>query len=198
MAGNHTLGIPEETYVVALLARGDRIIDIQAEFEKTFERTINKATVVNIRKRNAENLEIIRSRTQEKIERDQAAIRNKANAKIDKKLDSDDLAAQVIAKAHSQYINGEIDYSQYSVLLRSVKELSVSELVSVSKEMHLQASDAPGEPVNNEDMQKLQAAIQAGDTLTLNQLVFKRGQPSEDSGQPVQPVQTSGQQSPQT
>lgn len=191
MAKNN-ISMVEETFVLALLARGDMQSEIATEFETKFSRPIAERTIIRIKQRNKENLEIMRTQTQAKIDRDQAAIRNKANVKIDKKLDNDDLAAQVIAKAHSQYINGEIEFPAYQRLLNTVRTLSVSELVTVSKEMHAQSSEAPGEAVDSEDMLKLQEAIQSGDTLTLSQLVFKRGQSNASSDTPLQHIPVGG------
>lgn len=173
MLRNNPLNIVEETKIVALLARGDSYLQIRKQFTKEFERTLSLETIRKIRDRNAENLKIIMSRTLEKQEVDVLQIRAKANRKIENRLDLDSKQQDLLIKANEDFLNDKIDLQEYTKLVKSVKQLSVSDLVNVSKEMHAQSAGDPAPQGNPQDMARIAAALQNSDEVQLNQLVFK-------------------------
>lgn len=188
MAG---LSIIEETKIVALMARGDNYTEIQKELMDSLGKHVSKVTLSKVRARNKENLALIAQRVMEKEEADALAIKNKANNIIKKKLDSEDKTEAIITKAKADYLDGEITIKEYMEVVKFHRPTGLTELVGVSKEMHNQAGTVPDKPVSSEDMAKLAAAIQSGDEVTLNQMVFKRGQPSDTEESSIQPSPAS-------
>lgn len=155
-----------ETQIVARLARGDKQLDIMAEMGVAI------ATVTAVKKRNKENLAIIKQKTLEKQIENAEAIKQKSNAKLSKRLDRDDEAEKIISKAQSEYLNGDISLKEFSDIMRRVKELSVNELVTISKEMHHQTVETDKPPAAAGDLTDLIAAIKSGDEVSITKAVF--------------------------
>lgn len=169
-AFNAPLSLETETRIVALLARGDEQKSIAQETG------VNQNTVGRVKLRNKENLEIIKQQLLVKAAEDADSIKQKANTKLSRKLDRDDKVVEIIDKAHEDYLEGEISIKEYSEILRKVKELSVGELVQVSKEMHNQTTAIEKPPATQADLAYLAAAIASGDEVKITQAVFN-GQP---------------------
>lgn len=160
------LTIEEETKIVALLARGDTQESIEKEIG------ISQQTVSAVKKRNKENLAIISQKMLAKATEDALSIKQDANAKISHRLKRDDKAAQILDKAYDQYLNEEIDLKQFTEAARRIKELSINELVSVSKAMHDQSTAEEKPPATQSDLAALAMAIRSGDEVKITQAVF--------------------------
>lgn len=163
------LSIVDETKIVALLARGDTREAIIAQFP---ERSLDPRTVTNVKKRNKDNLAILKEAMLQKAQDDAMAIKHKANRKLSKKLDDDDKRLEALSVAHQDFIDGNLTSKEYSLILKSNRELSVTELVSVSKEMHNQSKEDEVAPTPAKDMAALVDAIKSGDEVKLNQIIF--------------------------
>lgn len=161
------LNLEQETRIVALLARGT---DTQGEIAK--EVGVSDVTVTAVKKRNKENLAIISQQLLMRAAEDAGSIKEKANTKLSQKLDRDDKVVRIIEKAHDEFLEGEISIKEYSAILRKVKELSVNELVTVSREMHNQSAGAEKPPTTQQDLAFLAAAIASGDEVKITQAVF--------------------------
>lgn len=183
------LTIVEETKVVALLARGDRIQDIIDAFPGRQYKMSNK-TVMAVRKRNAESLALLKQQALEKATEDAGSIKEKANKKISRRLDSDEKNRQVLEKAKSDMLDDKITWKEYKEILRAHKDLSIQELVSVSKEMHSQSSKATDDETPKADLAALVAAIKSGEETKITQVLF-----NARTETPIQehlpPIQTS-------
>lgn len=183
------LSISEETKIVALLARGDKHKDII----KQLDEPVTLVTIGKIKKRNMGNLQILAQKSLQKEEADALAIKNKANAHIKQRLDSDDTALKLLEKANQQYLNDDISMSEYAHLMKLIKTATIQELVSISKEMHAQSVTEEAPPSSAQDIAALVAAIKSGDEVQLNQIIFKGdnngiGQPPIEPSEPgVQP-----------
>ena len=170
--GPRGLTIQEETRIVALLARGDTQVEIQREMERDF-RGVHLRTIAAVKKRNKENFDIIRARLLEKQEHDAGALKEKANKMISKKLDIEDKKIEIIQKAREDYLNGTIGLKELTEILKRHRETTLTELVSVSKEMHNQSSEDPdSKPGVQKDLSDLVNAIRSGDEVKLQQIVF--------------------------
>lgn len=167
------LSIVQETYLIGLIARGDTHAQIKQEIVAKFDRTVTSDTIIAVKKRNKENLVMIRAKAMEIAEADTKAIKHRANNLLNKKLDSDEIGLELIAKAHQDYIEDIITLKDYMILVKSIKTASIQELVTISKEMHAQSSDAPAGVSNPEDMKRIREAIESGNDVTLNQIIFK-------------------------
>jgi len=170
------LTVEEETRIVAMLARGDSIIQVQEAMARDF-RPVNANTVSKVRARNKDNFEIIKARFLEKHESNERAIKEKANKIINKKLDSEEKKTEIIDKARSDYLNEVIDLKEYTEILRRHKETTLTELVTVSKEMHHQSVEDPDKPSDKKDISDLVDAIRSGDEVKLQQIIFNEKQP---------------------
>ncbi|CAB4176622.1 hypothetical protein UFOVP1522_38 [uncultured Caudovirales phage] len=169
----------DEIKIIALIARGDSHAQIINALKEDGSSTTSK-TITAIAKRNQESLALITNKLIAFEESNVLDIKRKANSIIEKRLDQVDIEAGVLAKAHQQYIDEEIQLEDYIKLLRTMKSTSIPELVAVSKEMHVQER-AKEAPINTppQDMTALAAAIETGDEITLNQLIFKKNAESK-------------------
>lgn len=171
----------EEVRVVALIARGDTYDQIQAELEQAGTH-ISKVTLGNIKKRNLDNLVMLKEKLAANEEEHALKIKQKANERISKRLDSDDKATQMYEDLHSKFMSGEITFQEYNDGVKALPKqffVSTGELVAVSKEMH-QQSKGDAIPDNNPlDRNALAEAIRNGDEFQLNQLIFKRGEQND-------------------
>jgi hypothetical protein len=167
------LSTAEELKIVALLARGDTYEEIRNYFKENNWRVPNNATILNVKNRNKENLDLIKVRILEKEAEDAVAIKKKANSLLKKRLDRNELETEVLTKASQQFADGEIDAKEFSDIKKRVKEISVVELVAVSREMHTQ-SKATDEIQNTapKDLSELVKAIKSGDEIKLQQIIF--------------------------
>lgn len=171
LSGHDLLSITEEAKIVALLARGDTYDQIQAQME----RSVAKMTIGRVKKRNKGTLDMISAKAMQKAEADAASIKNKANTLISTRLDRADKFDKLIEKLESDYVDGNITYKEYREERRKLKDVTLPELVIVSKEMHHQTSAEPTPPANQQDIATLIAAIKSGDEVKLNQIIFNGG-----------------------
>lgn len=96
-----------------------------------------------------------------------------------RKMDRSERDELTLAEARKKYREGEIEAWELERLENTSQELSVRELISLSKEMHnqaLKAGDDPSEGSSHDPnmVNKITEAIKAGDTVTLQQIVFER------------------------
>lgn len=160
------LSIVDETKIVMLLARGDTYEQIQAQVD------VSAPTIGTVKKRNKENLELIKSKLTEQAAEDALGIKHKANKLISKRLDKADSAQQLLEKAQQDFLDDKISYKELADALRRFKEIGITELVTVSKEMHAQSNKADNPPSSPKDLQELAAAIASGDEVRITQATF--------------------------
>lgn len=169
MGERPTISMETETKCVAMIARGDLHEEISKELGIALQ------SVGNIKKRNKANLQIIEQKLLTKATEDALSIKHNANKKISKRLMRDDKATQILDKANDDYLNDRIDIKEYTEMVRRVKELTINELVSVSKAMHDQSSELEKPPATQSDLAALAAAIRSGDEVKITQAVFNGG-----------------------
>lgn len=151
-----------------LLARGDTYKQIQAQIE----RGVTDATISAVKKRNKDNLELIASKLMERAAEDAAGIKQKANTLISKRLDKVDDTFDILDKARQDWIDDKITWKEYEKIMRKFKDVSLGELVTVSKEMHAQSSKGDAPPSSPKDLADIAAAIASGDEVRITQAVF--------------------------
>lgn len=162
------IDIATETKIVALLARGDTYTEIQGQIEGG----VSLVTIGAVKKRNKENLMIIAEKMAIKAAEDASSIKLKANKLISARLDVDGLDQEVLDHAKAQYLADEISWATYERIVNKSRAASITELVTVSKEMHHQSAEGDTPPANASDLAALAAAIRSGDSLKITQLVF--------------------------
>lgn len=164
--GSGHISTVTETQVVALLARGDKHEDIRVQTGVSLD------GIRLIKIRNKENLAIIKQKTLEKQIENADLIKAKANTKLSKRLDRDDTAEAILAKANKDYLDDTITLKEFTNIMHRVKELSITELVQVSKEMHHQSVETDTPKDSAADMAALIEAIRSGDEVSITKAVF--------------------------
>lgn len=162
------IDVATEVKIVALIARGDT----QEQISQQIAGGVSKNALTAIKKRNKENLDLIKERLMQRAMDDAEGIKQKANKIISQKLDHADDADVILDKARQDWLDDKITWPEYDKILKRFKPLSVTELVSVSKEMHAQSTDNTKPPASEADLASLAAAIRSGDEIKITQAVF--------------------------
>lgn len=144
---NKALDTKTETEVVAYMARGDTyetIIDTLAKRDLP----ITKGTLSNIKKRNAETLQFMQSTMAEQEISAATSILRKSRKLLENKLDYALSYEDEMEAIKQLLIDGDIDREIYWEMTRERwdKQLSVSELNSVTKEAFNQSQVEQGKP----------------------------------------------------
>lgn len=171
MAGKG-ISIDQETKIVMLLARGDEYKDIMKQVD------VSVNTITKVKRRNKDNLALIAEKVMEKALDDAAASKQKANKIISKRLDRDETNAEVLAKAQQDWIDDKITFKELEAVMRRFKEIGITELVTVSKEMHAQTSKGDDTPSSPKDLATLAAALASGDEVRITQAIFNAKSPN--------------------
>lgn len=172
----------QETKIVALLARGDSYSDIARLFEAEEDRPLNVHTVSAVKRRNQATLDKIKTATLQKQVADAMQIKLKANNVISTQLDNLERNSLILQKAGVEYLAGDLSLKEYTEIAKRLKGASLPELVAVSKEMHAQTNGTPDAPINPAEQAALVSAMEAGDTVKLTQVLFKKGGDTQDDG----------------
>ena len=167
------LSTEQETHIVALLARGDTYKDITAQMNDKFNRPVDKMTIVNVKKRNAGNLSLIKEKQLQKALNDAQAIKDSTNTLISKQISQATKVQERIEQAHKDFKEGNIDIEELDRIVKLSKLPTLPELVSVSKEMYNQAQ-SDDKPLERKDMSALAEALKSGDEIALNQILIKK------------------------
>lgn len=162
--------------VLAMFARGDTFEQIHAATGLAI------STLMGIKKRNANNLALIKDKLIEFEISKSKKILGKAQDLISKKLDKVEESEDVKEQAIADYREGTIDQEEYQRRVTGLLDVTLSELNSVSKEAFNQSQIESGKPTSissspneaKEDLLRLVAALKEGDEETLLKHVFDR------------------------
>lgn len=187
------LSTADEVRVVALLAQGAKYREIIEDF-RSRGKTMTYGTVSKVKKRNRANLDVIGQKMLMKELADARSLHVKSHQLLKRKLDRALNPEDELEDLKQRWQDGDMTEQEYTHLSRQIidSEPSISELVSISKEMHSQSTKEPEPPAVNaaEDLHKLVQAIQSGDTVTLERLVFNADEQSSQ-GPSERPLQVS-------
>jgi hypothetical protein len=171
-----------EMKVIAYIARGDTYRTIQKLIIDEFDQKIQLQTITNIKERNIDALTVIRNAIIKEEESTAKKLLEKSRSLIGKKLTQAEKDAQYLDDMESDYRRGKISFKEYHRAVSLVKMPTLTELTSVSKEMHHQdevdnqkTSDA-SKPENAKDVWQL---LKDGDDIELQRMVF--GKKEEES-----------------
>jgi len=168
------LSVSEEVKIVAMLARGDTYANIREQMAEE-GRTVTDVTIGRVKNRNSENLSLIKSKLMAIEEADALSIKRKANTLLKKRLEQVQEETEIVNRANKEYLQGDMPHEIYERLMKTMKHTSLPELVSVSKEMHLQSkTENEIAPPDVKDLQALAQAIESGDEVILNQMIFNK------------------------
>lgn len=174
---NRSLTVPpqDEMQILARVVRGDSYDSIATDF------SISKGTITNIKNRNPETLAILQENLLAHRQTQASSILEKANKAIDKRIDESEEFDTKLAELQRQYRDGEIDEDVFRVRVNKLQRLSITELTSVSREMHAQSkTQNPDErPAMNPNETKeylvnLAKGLESGDEVVLERLIFKK------------------------
>lgn len=165
---------------MALIARGDTQEQIREYMKNEVGRSVSRNTIMEVKKRNKKNLDILRNKLLVKEEAQATALRSQANKIVKRKLDQEDKKLDVLEQARLDYLDGKIPLYEYVEIVKANRELSLNEVVNVSKVMHDQAKSEDEVPPEQRDTGALVSAIRSGDEVTLQQIIFNKKE--EDPG----------------
>lgn len=161
----------QELEIVARIARGDKYAEIAEDY------SCSLTTIGEVKKRNPKALAIIQSRMVEHEAHEAIQIKKKANSILRRKLDRIEKDEDRAEQLYQSYMNGHLSLDEYERASRRLAKTTLTELTAVSKEMNSQAKeDGEGGNANPAEtqahLQAIMAALEKGDTVTLQQLVL--------------------------
>lgn len=176
-----------EKKIVRLMALGKTQDDILKKIKKENKVELAKKTLTDIKKRNYEALE----EQQRAIIRREAAtaagIHGKTNSMLYKRLEKAEEDTDTLWDLEQQYRNGDINDEEFYRQVSRLRDVSIEQLLKVSKEMYAQ-SGASAEPGVNSggDIDPSQAkdlvnALQNSDAVELQRIVFSPQQNPEST-----------------
>lgn len=177
---------------LAYIARGDTMSQVAAHLLEDFEVSITESALYKIKKDNLETIQKIQDRLADSAVADADAILKSTRVALAKKIQRADRDGNELEQLDQQYRDGEIDKSQYQRRKAGLIQLSVSELVNISRTMHAQVIKVPGAPElppgpggpaqplpagssTPAQLEALLKAIQAGNTVEIQRLIFTPG-----------------------
>lgn len=172
-----SLSDAEETAVVALIARGQTYKEINQYMRNTYERSIAADTVTAIKVRNKETLAHLKTEIVAQTTSDTLHILNKANERLQERLIADERNTDMFKIFQDKFLATEITFKEYEKAVKLLPKsffISTGELVAISKEMFAQSKGTETPAAEQIDPAQLAKAIQEGDTLTINQLIFHK------------------------
>lgn len=177
---------------LAYIARGDTMSQVAAHLLEDFQVSITESALYKIKKDNLETIQKIQDRLADSAVADADAILKQSRVALAKKMQRADRDGNELEQLDQQYRDGEIDKSQYQRRKAGLIQLSVSELVNISRTMHAQVIKVPGVPElppgpggaaqplpagssTPAQLEALLKAIQAGNTVEIQRLIFTPG-----------------------
>lgn len=167
--------------VVARLVRGDSHNKISEELGIAVD------TVAAIKKRQSSALAVINTKVAEKKQLRTLRILDKAHELLEKKLTDADAYEELVAAIELEYANSDMtkeDQAVRKAALKAISKPTVSELVTISKEMFHESQVEQGKPTSiaaagsreeqTAELQKMVQALDIGDEIELQRLTFKK------------------------
>lgn len=184
---------------LAYIARGDTMSQVAAHLLEDFQVSITESALYKIKKDNLETIQKIQDRLADSAVADADAILKQSRVALAKKMQRADRDGNELEQLDQQYRDNEIDKATYQRRKAGLIQLSVSELVNISRTMHAQVIKVPGAPElppgagpaqplpagssTPAQLEALLKAIQAGNTVEIQRLIFTPGAARND--QPV-------------
>lgn len=186
-----------EMRALALIAKGEPYHEIVSMLKEEFGESATIGTLTNIKKRYAEVLHQLKNTIIEYEEETAQALLEKSRKLLGKRLAIANTELAEYYKSLEEFESGEITFSEFKLRVAHFKLPTLTELTSVTKEMHAQSSGG-GEgslpPARKSDLtEAINDAIARGDTVALERIVFN-ADGSEPADEPPRLVQPSGKE----
>lgn len=188
------LTMDQKLRALAYIARGDTMSQVAAHLLEDFQVEITESALYKIKKDNLETIQKIQDRLADSAVADAESLMKSSRVALAKKLQRADRDGNELERLDQQYRDGEIDKSEYQRKKSGLLQLSVSELVNISRSMHAQVVKVPGGgapelppgpggpaqplPAGASTPAQLEAllhAIQRGDHVEIQRIVFNGG-----------------------
>lgn len=181
------LDLPLKMRILAMIAREEKYKVILGILEKDHGIKYSVQSLRLLKKNHAKTIAEMQGMVLDKEASEVDQIRTRALRQLARKLDQATEAEREIAQLDEEYRAGDMELAEYRRKKTGLLNMSVSELLAVSKEMHGQsgakgkgASIAPNphkpgsdEPLDPQAVEVLLTAIQNGDTITLSKQTIK-------------------------
>jgi hypothetical protein len=167
--------MPIQMKVIAYIARGDEYTQIQAQIKEEFDRDLAMPTITAIKRRNLEALSIIKSSVIKEEAITAKKLLEQSRALIGTKLTRAEKDAMYLEDQESLFRRGKISLKEYKANIATTHLPTLTELTSVSKEMHhqdeaaSQTNNDASKPENAADVWKM---LKEGDDIELQRMVF--------------------------
>lgn len=190
-AQNYKLNVPITMKVLALMARGEKHGTILGMLRKDHNIEYSSQSLSLLRKKHKETVLSMQGLIIDAEATEAEKIRIRTLHRINRRLDQADVDEGELEKLNEDYRSedSEMTLSEYRRRKMGLVNLSVAELVTLAKEMHVQsvqakgrkASGAPQLPSGDGTVQEeqittlpeaLMTAIKNGDTIQLQQMVI--------------------------
>lgn len=167
-----------------MLARGDTYRAIGDELG------ITPMSVKNIKDRNPDTLQIMKTKLIDNKITSAAKILSKSHKLIEGRLDQIEDDDGRRRELDLMLENDEIDQKEWRTRRSVLRDASINELTSVSREMFSQSQIEQGKPTNisgnqeaSQYMLDITEAIKSGDTVKLQQIIFNPKETNEAIGE---------------
>ncbi len=195
------LTMDQRLRTLAYIARGDTMSQVAAHLLEDYNVKISESRLYQIKKNNLETIQKIQDRLADSAIADADAILKQSRVALAKKMQKADRDGSELEQLDQKYRDGEIKKEEYQRRKAGLLQLSVGELVNISRSMHAQVVKAPGVPElppgdgpaqplpagssTPAQLEALLQAIQRGDHVEMQRIVFNGG------GRNDQPVAVS-------
>ena len=179
---------------LAYIARGDTMSQVAAHLLEDFDLTISEARLYQIKKENADTIQKIQERLADSAAADAEQLMKSSRVALARRIQRDARDGAELEQLDQQYRDGEIDKAEYQRKKSGLLQLSVNELVNISRSMHAQVIKVPGGgvpelppgpggpaqplPAGSATPAQLEAllkAIQSGNHVEIQRIVFNGG-----------------------
>lgn len=193
------LTMDQKMRVLAYISRGDTVSQVVAHVLEDFDISITEDAIYKIRRDNADTISKIQERLADSAAADIDQLIRKSRVQIARKLNKAEHDASELDKLDQQYRDGEIEKDEYQRQKTGRINLSISELASLGQKLVSQqrgiepelppAGANPALPPGSSTPAQLEAilkAIQSGDTVELQRIIFTPGVQRNDQSIQIQ------------
>lgn len=167
----------ERAFIIKQLTLGLTYAEVMEAFEKKFEHTVSKMTLVRVRAQSVDQITQGRSIIATEAATSSVLLRQKSNQLLERRLDDALEDSNKFRELRLKLQTGRISLVQYKKDVEHLERLTINELTKVSEAMHNQSKTDKDDPVSPHDQAALAAliaGIQSGNPVNLVQVITSR------------------------
>lgn len=177
-AHNYKLTTPQRMQIFALMARGDTQNQINDFLKKNHNVTLSPSNLSLMKSRHKETIEAMVRAIQENELAGVEKLMKKSHRLLGRKLDRAEREMTELEELDEAYRNNKISPKEYKRIKTTLLDVSILEIASVSKNLHVQTGlsqpeishpASAGAPIQTE---ALLNAIKNGDTVELQRIIL--------------------------